>query len=268
MRHLGLLMLLLVVMWGGCTRAPETPYVPIVPTGVRCVIPVLWSGDDGVVQVRINGADAVEVSARKGAVSHVPAGPFGAGRVRVEVVAGGRTTQHDVFALAPKVPAIVCDVDHTIDAAGSLEALLSSEEESGTAVAGSVGALQDLASSYSIIYLTARSGPLWKKTEAFLRRERFPDGALLGWRLSEDPVSRTALKKRRLRELDAVWPTARWGIGDKASDEAAYRAAGLGSILLEPTAAEAVRKVADYCWRARSWDDVVALIREHDTPKE
>lgn len=266
MRRLGLLALL-ITMGAGCSRAPETAYVPIVPAGVRCSVPLRCPGDDRTAKVRINGAEPVELAVR-GGISHVVAGPFPAGRVSVEVLAGASSTRHDVFALERGLPAIVCDVDHTIDAAGSVAALMSAAGEAGKPVDGSREALAELAESYSIIYLTARAEPLWAKTEAFLRREAFPDGPLLGWRMGQDPVSRATLKTRRLRELEAVWPTARWGIGDKASDEEAYRAAGLGSILLEPAAAEPVRQVADFCWRVRSWRDAVALIRQHDGAKQ
>lgn len=259
---LRLWLLLTTVAVCGCARAPDTPYVPIVPSGVRCAVPLRWTGEDATARVRIAGEDAGEVRLRGGGVTHVRSGPFAAGRVRVELVVGDRTERHDVFALERGKPAIVCDVDHTIDAAGSMRALVGSD--AGRPVAGSVEALHALAKDHAIVYLTARAEPLWERTEAFLVREGFPAGPILGWRMAEDPVSRIALKRRRLRELEDVWPAARWGIGDKASDEAAYRAAGLGSILLDPEADDAVVTTGKHRWRARSWPDIVSLIREQN----
>jgi hypothetical protein len=151
-------------------------------------------------------------------------------------------------------PIVVCDLDGTIALGGGLVKELFGGAAAGRAAPGSAVALKRLAATHSVVYLTARAELFRAESEAFLRREGYPEGPL-------DPVSRVALKIRRLRRLRAERPELAWGLGDRWSDAEAYGRVGMRTILIDPGAAEAVvRRRNRRETVVRSWKSVPSVI--------
>lgn len=251
----------------GCKGSDSPPVIPIVPAEVPCALTLRWAGAAESVVVRIGSND--RIVARADAVPGVPflvevppqgAGPF---VVRMTGERSGDTQTARWFAFPDRRPVLVCDVDHTLYDGSGLTAIRDGGFNAARVLTGSPAALARLAERYAIVYLSARDERLRERTEAFLRDGGFPPGPLLLWTLEGDPVSRAALKSRRLRELRAVWPWLAWGIGDRDSDLRAYRSVGLDTVLIAP--GTDLSHPAPDVWRVGDWGAVGRTIDEADS---
>jgi hypothetical protein len=107
---------------------------------------------------------------------------------------------------------------------------------------------------YRIIYLTARRDLLLDKTRAWLDANLFPPGPVIGRRFSWTPPSAEDFKRAALARLRERFPELSVGIGDAASDAAAYLAAGMTAVLYRPRG-----RIPQGAHRCRSWREIATL---------
>lgn len=194
-------------------------------------------------------------------------GTLAVGNHPIRVVFGGARREAVAYSWAKGTPVIVCDIDGTIyfggDWGGGAGGEFAGIANPENAAPGASVALKELSRDFGIVYLTAREEVFRGKTEQFLRMAGFPPGPLVMWDATQDPVSRAALKKRRLRRLMADWPEVVWGIGDRWSDVEAYRAVGCGVVLIDRGQSEEVQtRVEGQEYAVRGWKEIAALIRK------
>ncbi len=165
---------------------------------------------------------------------------------------GGRAVLR-VFVRDASRPVLVIDLDGTI-CLGSTREVLSSPPEKVPVFPGAQAALETLARSYDLLYLTARDDALVASSRAWLDHHRFPQGPLLVRDLTLWTLSAERHKREMLLELKKSFRLAA-GVGDREEDAAAYLAAGMVAILIgdETKVPRGARKLV-------TWAEVAKLL--------
>lgn len=178
------------------------------------------SGEDGLATVEVTAPAGVpEVWPFE---AHYPGGPRhkparGSGRV---------------FRWPADSPILVTDVDHTVSDLSQVRVPFTSNRRSPP-LPGAVEALNHLAASYRVVYLTARDECLYDKTREWLAEKGFPAGPLFCrdahlFRSSEE------FKRGFLADLAKRFPNLAAGVGDRTGDARAYLANGMIALLIDP----------------------------------
>jgi hypothetical protein len=201
--------------------------------------------------------------ARTGGDGHatLAVGTLSAGVHDVTVRVGERAAALQVLAVPIGGGLILCDIDGTIYLEGKGEASAGPGTGVEHAWPDAAVVLKRLARWYGIVYVTAREEGFRSRTREFLEGAGFPPGPLVMWDLATDPISRVAIKTKKLLALKADWPALAWGVGDRASDCAAYGACGVPWILLDPRAGDDAPSAGEGGGVAGSWKEVEAIIR-------
>lgn len=133
-----------------------------------------------------------------------------------------------VAAHPADAPMAVVDLDHTLVASGFDEVLAGTAEP----MADSVRVMRRIAAGHAIIYLTHRPEMFTATTKRWIRKHDYPVGPLLTSTLGEFFSGSGQYKSAALAALAGRYSNLQVGIGDKASDAAAYAANGLRAILI------------------------------------
>jgi hypothetical protein len=145
---------------------------------------------------------------------------------------GRRSVEALIRVIPADTPLIIIDIDQTI-ADVTPQGFIFRATRSVRAMPGSHAALQEIATSMQIVYLTARDHIFTRKTKLWLRSAAFPEAPVYLRKGSRFwSASPREHKLERLKELRARFPNIRWGIGDKPGDAAAYAAHSIRPILL------------------------------------
>lgn len=186
-------------------------------------------------------------------------GVLPAGTHRFKVRMNRRPPEAMVRVVERETPVIVVDIDHTI-ADVSPQGFIFRKVQNVRPVVGSREALDELATSMQILYLTARDHIFTRKTKLWLRAAEFPEAPVYlrkGTRFwSASPQDH---KIERLKEVRRRFPNVRWGVGDKPGDIAAYRAHSIRPILL---AASRPLGVPEDVPCLPDWKSILELIRK------
>ena len=184
------------------------------------------------VEVEIEGGGKALTDAQGEAV--IPLGPLEAGSRRVPVRVGAATAEAFVSVVAKDTPIFITDIDHTI-ADVSSAGFIFRKARSVPTFEGSREALERIAKSMQLVYLTARDHIFTRKTKEWLKFNGFPEAPVyLRRRTRFWTVRAKEHKVSRLRELRLAFPNLRWGVGDMPGDAEAYAAHGIPAILIGP----------------------------------
>lgn len=137
-----------------------------------------------------------------------------------------------VFLWPADSPILVTDVDHTISALHPFHVPFTTNGDSPT-LPGAAEALNELATLYRVVYLTARDESLYDKTRAWLSEKGFPAGPLF-CRDMHPFGSAETFKRCFLADLGKRFPHLVAGVGDRLSDARAYQANGMIAVLIDP----------------------------------
>jgi len=127
-----------------------------------------------------------------------------------------------------QTPFVVIDLDHTVVDSSFFRVLIGG----GKPMAGSAAVTSQIASKYTIIYLTHRPDLLTRTSKSWLRKNGYPLGPLLVSRLSQTIEPSGQFKTARIAELKKNFPNIKIGIGDKLSDAQAYVDNGMTAYLI------------------------------------
>ncbi|MEW6253070.1 MAG: phosphatase domain-containing protein, partial [Planctomycetota bacterium] len=165
-----------------------------------------------------------------------------------------------IFTWDPHRPVIAVDIDHTIADTQRRELIGSTASDPSTPIPLAAPTLRELGQRFQILYLTSRPRFLLDKTRHWLRDHGFPEGPVFTAAGLFEMFGSRAYKQAKLAELRRAWPNLLIGIGDRASDAAAYQANGMLAINigLEPSARLSAGTV-----RLRDWGDVREFFAEH-----
>lgn len=177
-----------------------------------------------------------------------------------------------VAAHNPDQPMVIVDLDRTLVKSGFGDVLAGKAEP----MAQSRNVMTRLAKDHAVVYLTHRPDMFTEQCKRWIRKFDYPLGPLLTSSLGEFIKGSGAYKSARIEELKKTWPKIEIGIGDKASDAAAYAANGLTSILvlhpdLMKTPEDArrwvrsLRELPESVEAVESWDQVGRILfdKEH-----
>jgi phosphatidate phosphatase PAH1 len=134
-----------------------------------------------------------------------------------------------ILALTPEKPVLILDVDGTL----TQERWNFWQKENVPYDAHTVQVVNDLATRYAIVYLTARPRPLHRRTRRWLEEKGFPLGPVLVWSprkirwLDIEDYKQDVLNALRQQGINLAV-----GIGDMEDDIEAYRKAGMKAIIL------------------------------------
>jgi len=218
-----------------------TPYDLLVPAGEAAMLEVeaerrwLTFVDPPLsdLEIEVEGVGRARTGAN--GIASFPLGVLPPGTHRFKVLIGRKPPEAFVRVIDPRHPVIVVDIDHTI-ADVSPQGFILRKVQNVRPLLGSREALDELAPSMQIVYLSARDHIFTRKTKLWLRAAEFPEGPLYlrkGTRFwSHNPHQH---KIERLKELRPKFPNISWGVGDKPGDVAAYQAHGIRPILLAPS---------------------------------
>jgi hypothetical protein len=124
---------------------------------------------------------------------------------------------------------IVVDLDHTlVDAGGGNVLIESDSREMGHAV----DVMRRIGESYHVIYLTHRPRAMTSKSGQWLREHKMPLGVLLSAPGESFLESNEKYKSAALAELRKTYSCIEIGVGDQASDAAAYLANNMTPYLM------------------------------------
>lgn len=134
-----------------------------------------------------------------------------------------------ILALTPEKPVMILDVDGTL----TQERWNFWRKENALYDAHTVQVVNELATRYAVVYLTARPRPLHRRTRRWLQEKGFPPGPVLVWSprkirwLDIEDYKQDVLKVLRQQGINLAV-----GIGDMEDDIEAYQKAGMKAILL------------------------------------
>jgi hypothetical protein len=242
-----------------------TPYDLLVPAGEAATLDVeaerrwLTFVDPPLADVEIEVEGVGRATTNAGGIASFPLGVLPPGTHRFKVLRGRKPPEALVRVIDPRTPVIVIDIDHTI-ADVSPQGFIFRKVQNVRPVLGSREALDELAPSMQIVYLTARDHIFTRKTKLWLRAAEFPEAPVYlrkGTRFwSHNPREH---KIERLKDLRPRFPNIAWGVGDKPGDVAAYQAHGIRPILLAPARPpEVAPDVPSYA----DWKAILAHIRK------
>jgi hypothetical protein len=162
-----------------------------------------------------------------------------------------------VAAIPRDTPVFITDVDHTIADVSSAGFIFKSVDQVRP-VEGAREALERIAGSMQLVYLTARDHIFTAKTKEWLRLNRFPEAPVyLRRRTRFWTVAARAHKLLRLRELRSSFPNIRWGVGDLPGDVHAYAAHGIPPILIS---AHPLAGLPDGTIQVKHWSEIAARV--------
>lgn len=151
----------------------------------------------------------------------------------------GRPSGHaKLFVVPADRPVVVCDVDGTLSAMGTVRALVAGDR--APCYPGSPELLRELAKTHQVVYLTARDDALDKKTRAFLALHAFPTGPVIfdEWGLTTPearaqllPSNHGKFKRAVIDGLLARGLRVTLGIGNAETDAEAYEGAKIQSCI-------------------------------------
>jgi hypothetical protein len=182
------------------------------------------------VEVEVEGVGRARTAAS--GIATFPLGVLPPGTHHPVVRIGRRSVEALVRVTPAETPLVIVDIDQTI-ADVTPQGFIFLPTRSVRAMPGSHAALQEIAKSMQIVYLSARDHIFTRKTKLWLRSAGFPEAPVYlrkGTRFwSASPRQH---KVERLRDLRSRFANIRWGIGDRPGDAAAYAAHGIRPILL------------------------------------
>ena len=242
-----------------------TPYDLLVPAGEAATLDVeaerrwLTFVDPPLadLELEVEGLGRAKTNTR--GFASFPLGILPPGTHRFRVLQGRKPPEVLVRVIDPRTPVLVVDIDHTI-ADVSPQGFILKKVQNVRPVLGSREALEELAPTMQIVYLTARDHIFTRKTKLWLRAAEFPEAPVYlrkGTRFwTHNPSEH---KIERLKDLRPRFPNIQWGVGDKPGDIAAYQAHGIPPILLAPSRPEGLAPgVACYS----GWKDILEHIRK------
>lgn len=187
---------------------------------------------------------------------------------RVEADAFGRhlSRMGRIYTPDPGRVGVAVDIDETLSQTEIDSLLFRRSDRESDPLDHSVKALTRLATDFEIVYLTARPRFLIEKTRDWLARHGYPSGPLLTsphWRRSLRGGGR--FKTETLTALRAEWPNVLIGIGDRETDLAAYRAAGMLPIIVldESRDEDRLEDGAPGAVVMENWKDVLRYFERH-----
>ncbi len=184
------------------------------------------------VEVELEGGGKAMTDARGEAV--IPLGPLDPGARRIPVRVGAASAEALLAVVPKETPIFITDIDHTIADVSSVGFIFKGVRSVPT-LEGSREALERIAMSMQLVYLTARDHIFTRKTKDWLRLNGFPEAPVyLRRRTRFWTVRALEHKVSRLRELRLAFPNIRWGVGDMPGDAEAYAAHGIPSIIIGP----------------------------------
>jgi len=235
-----------------------TPYDLLVPAGEAATLEVeaerRWAMflDPPLADVELEVEGVGRSRTAANGIASFPLGVLPPGTHRFKVLVGRKPPEALVRVIDRATPVIVVDIDHTI-ADVSPQGFILRKVQNVRPLLGSREALDELARSMQIVYLTARDHIFTRKTKLWLRAAEFPEGPVYlrkGTRFwSHNPREH---KIERLKDLRPRFPNIKWGVGDKPGDVAAYQAHAIPPILLAASRpAEVAPDVPCYAdWKA------------------
>jgi hypothetical protein len=197
---------------------------------------------------------SARTDARGSATIEVDAGPPGRRRFRVVSPRAEQALVVDV--LPADAPILVLDLDHTV-ADVSPWRFAFADNRSVRPLPGAVEAIQGLAGSYHIVYLTARDHSFLTKTREWLRLRGLPDGPVFIRRRRFWSLSPMAHKLERLAEVARTHRLVA-GVGDLPSDMEAYRRNGMTGYLMDPMGTV---PAPEGVIRVRNWEELADRLR-------
>ncbi len=144
-----------------------------------------------------------------------------------------------LFVVSGERPALVTDIDGTISDYPDWKVPFGGG--SAPTFANAPELFRQLAGKYDIVYLTARDDVWDKATLAFLNKHNFPEGAILYNELGLSGTKRKQLSSKHhgsfklaaIEKLQENGIIVAFGIGNAATDAAAYVKAGIDSYLIK-----------------------------------
>ena len=207
------------------------------------------------VEVEIEGGGKALTDAQGEAV--LPLGPLEAGSRRVPVRVGAVTAEAFVSVVAKDKPVFITDIDHTIADVSSVGFIFKGVRSVPT-FEGSREALERIARSMQLVYLTARDHIFTRKTKDWLKLNGFPEAPVyLRRRTRFWTVRAREHKISRLRELRLAFPNIRWGVGDMPGDAEAYATHGIPAILIGP---RPLPGMPDGTLQVTRWSEIAARV--------
>jgi hypothetical protein len=131
-------------------------------------------------------------------------------------------------------PVLAVDVDETLCVTDYNSLIWGIGSDDTTPLPGSAAALRQLAGTYDVVYVTARSRSLAGKTSRWLEAHGFPRGRLVTSPTLGDFIFQSNFKQQVLRKLRIEYPNMVVGIGDKVKDGEAYRSNRMVSVIVNP----------------------------------
>ena len=246
-----------------------TPYDLLVPAGEAATLEIeaerrwLTFVDPPLVdrELEVEGLGRARTDAA--GIARFPLGVLAPGTHRFKVKIGRKPPEALIRVIDRNTPVIVVDIDHTI-ADVSPQGFILKKVQNVRPVLGSREALDELAPSMQIVYLTARDHIFTRKTKLWLRLAGMPEAPVYlrkgtrYWRTTSREH-----KYHRLGELRAKFPNIPWGVGDKPGDAAAYAARGIKPIMIAP--GRPLEVSADVpCFP--TWKNILEYLKRHSGP--
>ena len=166
--------------------------------------------------------------------------------------------------LEPAERIVITDIDNTI-AHTSLPSLLKDKPEESPPLDRAPQALNAIAASHRIIYLTARPAPLTQRTRRWLARHGFPLGAVLLRDLEGEykQLNFDEGEFKRILIRDTIlprWPNVAWGIGNTENDVYAFALQKLRVIILEADIQKIEAQLRPFVRTAKDWNEVLRIV--------
>ena len=242
-----------------------TPYDLLVPAGEAATLDVeaerrwLTFVDPPLTDVELELEGVGRAKTNADGIASFPLGVLPPGTHRFKILRGRKPPEALVRVIDPRTPVIIVDIDHTI-ADVSPQGFILRKVQNVRPLLGSREALDELAPTMQIVYLTARDHIFTRKTKLWLRAAEFPEAPVYlrkGTRFwSHNPREH---KIERLKELRPRFSNILWGIGDKPGDVAAYQTHGIPPILL--AASRPPDLAAEVAWYA-DWKQILQHIKK------
>ena len=242
-----------------------TPYDLLVPAGEAATLDVeaerrwLTFVDPPLADVELELEGVGRAKTNADGIASFPLGVLPPGTHRFKILRGRKPPEALVRVIDPRTPVIIVDIDHTI-ADVSPQGFILRKVQNVRPLLGSREALDELAPTMQIVYLTARDHIFTRKTKLWLRAAEFPEAPVYlrkGTRFwSHNPREH---KIERLKELRPRFPNILWGIGDKPGDVAAYQTHGIPPILL--AASRPPDLAPEVAWYA-DWKQILQHIKK------
>lgn len=155
---------------------------------------------------------------------------------------------------------IVVDIDGTIADTDYDDLIFRREDRDSQPLPEAAATLHWLAEHANILYLTARPWGLLDKTRVWLERNGFPDGPVFPSTSVDDLLAHDEFKERVLADLQDDWPGLLVGVGDKATDAAAYGEGRMVTVIVAPKQSSGRQRCIQF---ARDWRDARAFFDAH-----